>query len=448
MSQPSTPMTGEFMRLPSPSPSAAPSLISSASPPNSPRSSIAKRTPLIEPNLTLKPTLKPPSSKRISKRLSANTVSPPPLSPNTPIPFDNVTSQKLKGDRRRSAAARLSITSLRSLSRSPVRSTAPANRLSTISSSRQISPTTPTPFSPAPSSSPAKSYNPLENYIPCMHSSCSAHYLSTTLSPTFYAPQKPYGLRHKRGLCPAHAYKDLKAANEDCRLEWETLRQNAGRKNLSTVQGEHEAYIRSVDVARMSEGAELEGRLRSRVLGGWEDPNPVSPGLSTASALVALKSGGSGKGKSAETTGAGAGGRIKEEWDWRYIPRPCTRKSCKSPWYSPFSVTLFPFYTAPHPAFGLVKLPTLCPECAKLDVGAAEAGLEKKRKTVKDEEEWEIVLEKVKRDREVEREFWEKAQGRVVKERGVRFRIVEEKKKEPELEGKGFEVLRELCVVM
>ncbi|KAF2467128.1 uncharacterized protein BDR25DRAFT_317338 [Lindgomyces ingoldianus] len=299
--------------------------------------------------------------------------------------------------------------------------------MSTVQSTLQ------SPSPPSTSTTPGHphTYNLMENYIPCIHPLCSEHYLLSSLSPTFYTTQKPYGLRHKRGLCPSHAYKDLKAANDACRREWESMRQNAGRKNLSVIASEHEAWICALDVQRSGEAAELEDRQKQRVL-GWEDP--TSPILSVSVApLVALKTGGSEKSKP-----------VLEQWDWRYMPRPCTRKGCKRNWYSPFSATLYQWYLQ-ECKFGLTMLETLCPECTRADIEALVENIEKK-KAIK-EEEWEIWLEKVRKDREVERAFWEQAQSRVVKERGMRFKVVEEKK-ELELEGKGFEMLKELCVVM
>ncbi|KAF2184400.1 hypothetical protein K469DRAFT_709137 [Zopfia rhizophila CBS 207.26] len=346
--------------------------------------------------MTLRPTTKP---SRLSKRFSRS---------------PTITNHNANSSKRESISIRLSLSGFRRQSHS--KDAIVPTRIDSVHTNE-----IPTQPSAPPKPQPQINYthDPLQNYIPCLYPHCSNHYLPSSLGPTYYSPKKPYGLRNKRGLCPNHASKDLKAANEQCKKERERTRQKAGRKTLGMVEEEFESWMRFFNLERVEESKELERRQRVKVV-GWDEG--LSPG--------------SKKGKRGEGDA--------EEWDWKYALRPCTKKGCKREWYSPFDEGLFRWYSR-ECKFGLRALEALCPACAKEEIEATEKRVEE-RTTDVSKAEWENWLANLKNEREVEREFWDKAQGRVVRERGMQPRAVEGK--EPGLEGKGVETLKELCVVM
>ncbi|KAF2262313.1 hypothetical protein CC78DRAFT_582798, partial [Lojkania enalia] len=262
------------------------------------------------------------------------------------------------------------------------------------------------------------SYNPLENFTPCLHPSCTTHSLPTHLGPTFHLPQPPYNLTRKPALCPHHASQDLKYANADCKQEWEKMRQGAGRKTMGEVARDFDAYLGIVRRIRDEEARALERRLRERVLG-------------------------------VGNRGQGHGERGKA-YDWKYTPRPCTRKGCKRELYSPFDAHFYDFYCRSQ-EFGIRAMETLCPHCAWADVSRLLDDAECKRQEM-EASEWEGWIEHVKMDRQQQKHFWEKAQERVVREKGVGFNITEGKRKKNgekiEIQGKGVDTMREVCVVM
>ncbi|KAF1960269.1 hypothetical protein CC80DRAFT_544718 [Byssothecium circinans] len=245
---------------------------------------------------------------------------------------------------------------------------------------------------PPSSSQPPSQYNPLEHYIPCEITKCEKHYTPSLLGPTFYSPQPPHQLVRKKGLCVHHANQDLQTANQHAKETWEAMRQNAGRKTLGLIAAEFELYKQQVREDRALVSQDLEKRQRARVLGS---PQPAKPSK-----------------KSPERG---------EEWDWRYSPRSCTRKSCSTKWYSPYDNRLYLFYHVPRPSSGLLPLMTLCPPCAREDVEDVEQRIEGRKRDGGDSVEWRQWCEQVAKDRVMETEYWEQAQERVVRERGVCF---------------------------
>ncbi|KAL1612439.1 hypothetical protein SLS60_000666 [Paraconiothyrium brasiliense] len=243
---------------------------------------------------------------------------------------------------------------------------------------------------PATPSDPPSQYNPLQHYLPCLAPDCRNHYTTLLLGPTFYFLQSPYQLIRKRGLCPFHAQQDLKLANQRAKSTYECMRQNCGRKTLGAIAAEFEVYLRQVREERAEESKRMKVWQKQRVL-----PSALS--------------GATKEKKGGETWG--------EEWDWRFSPRPCTKKGCEGDWYSPFDNRLYLFYTTPRPS-GLVPLRTMCPSCAKDDVQTAEERIEGRRRDVGGlaGPEWGEWYVQVAKDRLMEIGFWENAQERIVRE--------------------------------
>ncbi|KAF2740663.1 hypothetical protein EJ04DRAFT_162173 [Polyplosphaeria fusca] len=274
--------------------------------------------------------------------------------------------------------------------------------------------TTPSTYSNTSSTSPP--YSPLENYIPCLFPDCPSHTLPSALGPTYFSPQSPYSLIRHPGLCPSHAYANLRSANEECKQQWERMRQNARRKTMGQVASEFAAWVHAYRKERAEESKDMQRRLWRRVgvlvLGG-RSPN----------------------------------GEQDEVWEWKYLCRPCTKKGCMRDWYSPFEARYYEFYAQVRKS-GIEILSALCPSCAKEDVRAVEWKMEQKRGVV-DDAQWVAWYDQMIQDREREREYWEKAQEGVVREKGIRFKIVEDtKESDIQIEGKGVDTLRELCMVM
>lgn len=218
------------------------------------------------------------------------------------------------------------------------------------------------------------------------------------------------------------------------------MRQNARRKTLGDVAADFELFVRVFDQEREEESRAAERRQKIRVLG-----------LRRGKAIGAGEGGGGGSDDGSAS------------W-WKYVPRPCTRKACPHPWYSPYASHLYTFYTCssstPTPKrrlASLLPLRTLCPACAQQNLSVTESSLLQKRELL-DDEEWILHAEQVRRDREMEVKFWEGAQERVVLEKGVRGATVEELEREERrgkeeggevlVKGRKGEVVRELCVVM
>jgi len=174
------------------------------------------------------------------------------------------------------------------------------------------------------------------------------------------------------------------------------MRQNAGRKTLGQIAVEFELWKEQFHQDRALEAKALIASQKKKV-------------LKIAGSINKQKE------KTPATPAPTNNDKNDESWDWRYTPRPCTRKDCKSQWYSPFDNKLYFLYHTSRPS-GLIPLPTLCPRCAKTDVEAAEERMEGRKN---EGTMWEQWCEEVRRDREMEVEFWEKAQERLVREEGV-----------------------------
>lgn len=244
---------------------------------------------------------------------------------------------------------------------------------------------------PSPSQPPSQ-YNPLQHYVPCLARNCTNHYTTFLLGPTFYSPQQPYQLTRRKGFCPSHANQDLKLANQQAREMWESLRQNAGRKTLGLIAAEFELYIQQSREERAENSEILERKQKRMVLG--------SPAGKTKGSKV----------------------KIEDEREWRYAPRPCTKKGCSKQWYSPFDNRLFLFYHTPRPS-GFTPLNTLCPSCARTDVEIAEEKIQDRRAEGGAGPEWMQWCEQVRLDRDMEQEYWEKAQERVLREKGINWPV-------------------------
>jgi hypothetical protein len=197
------------------------------------------------------------------------------------------------------------------------------------------------------------------------------------------------------GYCNHHATKELKETNAICKQKWESLRQNAGRKTLGQIATDFDDFLDSFKQIRQTQDTQILGRQKRIVLGA---PNPIAS-VSTKATKI----------QPADT-----------EWNWIYTPRNCTRSSCPSSPYSPFSNHLFAFYHTPRASI-FTPLSTLCPSCAKTEVEAFErmVGEQWSSRCGWDEGEWVGWLGKVVTERREGGEFWERAQERVVRERGV-----------------------------
>jgi hypothetical protein len=296
----------------------------------------------------------------------------------------------------------------------PVQSSQPGSRRSIIRSSQNFTPpslalehrvssfhsvasdfsvqSAPATLQTFPITSPPGQYNPLEHYIPCLHATCTTHFSSASSGPTYHLPEGPYSLSKHHAYCPQHASSELKEANAWCKRNYEALRQNAGRKTLGQIATEFDEFLETFRQERRLENAELKRRLRRVILG-------ASASSSTAQ----------NKGKQIADM----------EWDWKYTPRYCTRAECRSAPYSPFASHLYAFYhTARSSTF--VPLATCCPSCAKTEVEAFEQMVAEKwsSRCGWDDAEWTAWFGSAIKDRELEREFWDKAQERVTREKG------------------------------
>ncbi|KAF3047283.1 hypothetical protein E8E11_006439 [Didymella keratinophila] len=241
--------------------------------------------------------------------------------------------------------------------------------------------------SPPPSLTTAPTtneYDPLQNYIPCMAAMCAAHYTPAHSGPTYYAAQEPYHLSKHHGYCPRHASKEMQEANALCKKEYETMRQNAGRKTLGVVAQDFEIFLQLYREARRAEDARLQKAQSQRVLG-----------------ISSLK-----------------GKATTDGFDWRYTPRNCTRKGCAAAPYSPFAIQSFGFYNTPNSSTSLLPLTTLCPSCSRAESEGFGAKLMEKwsSRCGWDGEEWDGWYQNALQARKAEQDFWEKAQERVVRE--------------------------------
>ena len=246
-----------------------------------------------------------------------------------------------------------------------------------------------------PITEPTKQYDPLQNYVPCMAAMCTAQYLPAHSGPTYYLLQEPYNLSRHHGYCPRHASKEMKEANALCKREWERMRQNAGRSTLGAVAEDFEMFLQLYRETRAKEDTQLQ-QSQKRIVLGTAKPSS-NPSKSTDAA------------------------KHDAEWNWRYTPRPCTKQGCTQPYYSPYATHLFSFYTSRRAATGLVPLATLCPQCSQAEVEGFERAIDEKwsSRCGWNAVEWEQWHSNAKKDRDMEMEFWEKAQERVVREKRV-----------------------------
>ncbi|KAI8934419.1 hypothetical protein NX059_009154 [Plenodomus lindquistii] len=227
----------------------------------------------------------------------------------------------------------------------------------------------------------------------------------------YYVPQGPYSLSRLHGYCPRHTTKELADASATCKREWEALRQSAGRRTLGQIAADFETFKQQFRDAREVEDEQLQRDLQSRVLGS-------SSSSSNAATVPAEKSTASANTSSPNNANA----KLKvtfDTWDWRYTPRRCTKAKCKATPYSPFASHLYNFYNTTRVST-FRPLATLCPACATKEIEAFERKVNEKwgsRVGGWDEREWEEWFGNVVRDRQMEGEFWEKAQERVVREK-------------------------------
>lgn len=188
-------------------------------------------------------------------------------------------------------------------------------------------------------------------------------------------------------MCQQHAREDMRAANELCRRKFEALRQSAGRKTLPMIQREFDAWVLEVDARRI------------------EDSRVAS--LAQIRRLCGLK-------RKAGMSGKKTKNERHNEGDWRYQLRPCTMRGCERE-YCPFDGRFYLWYRQKF-GFGFRALDTLCPDCAEEDVVAMERQALRKRRHVSNEK-WEEWLQRVQKEREVEKAFWEQVQERRFREK-------------------------------
>jgi len=174
-----------------------------------------------------------------------------------------------------------------------------------------------------------------------------------------------------------------------CKREYEFLRQNAGRKTLNAVATEFEDVKVDFRDSRKIKDARLVRIQKRRVLGA-----PV---------LLAEKS----------------NDAREEAWDWRYTPRPCTTSSCNE-YYTPYSNHLYAFYRTPLAQTSFFPQQIFCPTCAQAEVEGFEQKVKEKwgSRCGWNEQEWQEWYGNAMNDRNMELEFWLKAQERVVKGKG------------------------------
>lgn len=225
-----------------------------------------------------------------------------------------------------------------------------------------------------------------------------------------------------------HAGKELRQVNEQCKKQFENMRQNAGRKNIGIIDAEFEIWLTQFRSIRAEEMCEFEEGLKARVVGIAKKKGPKEK-----------KPTGGERGEENRN-----GDRDWIYWDWKYTPRRCTKSACTSDRYSPYDHHFYLWYHTPR-ITGLSALQTLCPPCARRDVEEAER---KRNQAWQDmhPQEWREWMERLKRNRIREQEFWEKAQESRVRERGPQENA--DGKKEEGKEEKGGNLLEDMCVVM
>jgi hypothetical protein len=341
-------------------------------------------------------------SSSASSRYSAGPQRNPTLPPHgVPTPhLGQINFSKPRASQRFSASVQPLRPGLRhSQAKVPENFTPPSLALERrVSSFQSVSSSLSTQSAPAAlhipaSTGPPGQYNPREHYLPCLDAACTNHYSSAHFGLAYYLPQGPYQLSKHHGYCEHHGTKELKEANAWCKRNWESLRQNAGRKTLGQIAAEFDIFLETYRQERKIQNEELQQRQKHVVLG------PSSPCPATH-----LKD-----------------KPIKTEWLWHLTPRHCTRSACSSQPYSPFSNHLFPYYHPQTPTSSFLPLPTLCPPCAKDEIDAFERMITEKwnSRCGWHGKEWDEWIGKVVVERFEGRCFWERAQEREVRERGV-----------------------------
>jgi hypothetical protein len=338
-----------------------------------------------------------PSRSVSSQAVSRHSVGPraystlPPRGVPTPLP-GHIQHRKLRADQRFSAPVQSSRPDHRQSRIQPLANFTPPSltlehRVSSFASNLSVQ-SAPAALQTPSFTSPPGQYNPLDHYVPCLHATCTVHFSPTNQGPAHRIPQGPYSLLPHYGYCPHHAGKELKEANAWCKSNWESLRQNAGRKTLGQIATEFDVFLEAFQQTRRLEDEDLQKRQKRIVM-------VTSPSVHD-------------KDQQGDDT----------EWNWIYTPRHCTRSSCPSKSYSPFANHLYAFYHTRRPST-FTALPTLCPNCAKDEVEAFERMVAEKwaSRCGWDENEWDEWFQKVVKDRETEQEFWEQAQSREVRER-------------------------------
>ncbi|KAF1921955.1 hypothetical protein BDU57DRAFT_67975 [Ampelomyces quisqualis] len=333
-----------------------------------------------------------PASSRYSLDPQAHLVQPPESIP-TPQPVQ-LRNPKIRTRQRFSAPILPSQSNpRRSSAQGPANFTPPSLALEhRVSSFRSATSTLSVQSAPAALQTPIPTpppglYNPLDHYIPCLRTSCTAVYSPTLNGPTYYLPQGPYSLPKHHGYCPHHASQDLQDANAWCKRNWERLRQNAGRKTLGEIAIEFEEFLHDFRATRRRDAGTLKTRIECLVLGTRDQDQDGQ----------------------------------EDSWDWTFTPRHCTRAACRSPAYSPYATHLYAFYHTPC-SLTFTPLATLCSTCAAVEVEAFERMVGEKwgSRCGWDEGEWGVWFDGVVGEREKGREFWEKAQQRDVGERRAR----------------------------
>lgn len=262
--------------------------------------------------------------------------------------------------------------------------------------SRMSTQSTPAAMEPSPPCSPPPGrYNPLDHYIPCLYPSCTLHYTPAHTGSNYYLPQGPYDLARLHGYCPRHASQELKEANTACKHAYETLRQSAGRKTLNVIAAEFEIFKEGFRHDRRSKDAALVREHKQRVLGA--PPVPLNQKSNDARAKPGVQ---------------------EEVWDWRYTLRPCTSSHCKA-YYTPYS-NHYIYYRTPFPGTSFLPQETLCSACAQTEVEGFANKVKEKwgSRCGWDHQEWHEWYTNACNDRNMEQDYWLRAQERAVRERG------------------------------
>ena len=243
-----------------------------------------------------------------------------------------------------------------------------------------------------------------------MYPSCKVHYTPAHLGPSFYLPSGPYSISHLHAHCPRHAVRELKEANATLKRAYEVLRQNAGRKTLGTVAAEFEQLKDEFRNDRRIRNAKVIRMQKRRVLGvpSSSSPSPTGEGDSNEK-----------KNDQSSSSSSSSSRSKKEVWDWRYTQRPCISATCKEH-YTPYSNHLYTFYRTPQPGTSFFPMQTFCPKCAKQEMDDFALDVKQKHgsRCGWDRSEWLEWLSSRVQEREMEQDYWVRAQEKVVRKKG------------------------------